>query len=462
VLKQIFCIAKNSSYAALVLWQMYEKVNLSEQQEVYNWRLSMTNDNELETEERESIDKKKDSQLAVAPRARNRTVMLTPEMTGQVRARLALGETLSKGSPFLPRGDADEGFEIPKGLGTVSSTVKQEPHHAVKEIDFLPHGDPEGGVSPSESSEWNTVHTIDSFSATKGHDAFNNNSNMSEQETSGVYAAIARNAHKGSDSTVVPPGAALFGTTPHQDAPLGRGNVELNVHTNEAHSGAQFVPARGISGAGNYGSSRDGQFKNEYAHQAYGARTPHYNEQNGFERPGNTGQNGGHVTYSSNESNEIGGKYAGHPSSISHVPNQKYVQESLIPISTTEKKFAHWVKMSPVIGFLVSFDTDVNGDIYVLRSGRVVVTSDSSISGQNYILVDDESVSPCHAFLRVSPSGEIQVLDQLSECGTKIIRFGSKEEIELSGEKSTLEHGDVIKFGNRTFYVSLLAMSEVE
>ena len=110
------------------------------------------------------------------------------------------------------------------------------------------------------------------------------------------------------------------------------------------------------------------------------------------------------------------------------------------------------------MGFLVSFDSNPNGDIYELRSGRLIVTSEPAAGG-SYIVVADESVSPMHAILRISASGEVQVLDQLSEFGTHIKRFGAEEEEHISGEKSTIEHGDVIKFGNCTFHVCILALN---
>jgi hypothetical protein len=120
-----------------------------------------------------------------------------------------------------------------------------------------------------------------------------------------------------------------------------------------------------------------------------------------------------------------------------------------------------WQKKTPVIGFLVSFDADTNGDVYELRTGRVIVTSEPSGTG-NFFIVNDDTVSPMHAILRIAASGEVQVLDQLSEFGTKIKRFGSDEEIELSGEKGTLEHGDIVRFGKRNFNVCIIQKGSAE
>lgn len=118
-----------------------------------------------------------------------------------------------------------------------------------------------------------------------------------------------------------------------------------------------------------------------------------------------------------------------------------------------------WQKETRIVGFLISFDANPNGDVYELRSGRVMITSQAA-PGSNCLVIKDDSVSPMHAIMRVSSSGEIQVLDQLSEFGTKIQRFGSTEEEQLSGDKGAVEHGDIIKFGNRKFHVCVIAVGE--
>ena len=118
-----------------------------------------------------------------------------------------------------------------------------------------------------------------------------------------------------------------------------------------------------------------------------------------------------------------------------------------------------WGKVTPVVGFLVSFDSDSNGEFYVLRNGRLVITSQPPPGG-SYLYIKDESVSPMHAIMRVSESGEIQVLDQLSEFGTIVKRFGSDEEMKLSGDKCSLDHGDTIRFGTRNFNVCILAKTQ--
>ena len=114
-----------------------------------------------------------------------------------------------------------------------------------------------------------------------------------------------------------------------------------------------------------------------------------------------------------------------------------------------------WVKESPVVGFLVSYDTNENGQVYELRVGRVMVTNQSQ-GETNTLVIKSDSVSPMHAIVRVGSGGDIQVLDQLSENGTTIRRFATGEEEHLAGDKGALEHGDIVRFGERSFHVCIV------
>lgn len=113
-----------------------------------------------------------------------------------------------------------------------------------------------------------------------------------------------------------------------------------------------------------------------------------------------------------------------------------------------------WKSDSPLVGFLVSYDHDPKGAYVELRTGRLIVSSQREESGSCFV-VSDPSVSPMHAIMRVA-NNSVQVLDQLSEAGTRVKRGGSQEEIFLSGEKSSLSHGDIVFFGDRKFYVLLV------
>lgn len=115
-----------------------------------------------------------------------------------------------------------------------------------------------------------------------------------------------------------------------------------------------------------------------------------------------------------------------------------------------------WSKLSRVMGFLVAYDADDNGEFFELRQGRLIITSEPPATG-NFLVLDDKSVSPMHAIVRLADFGELQILDQLSEQGTRIIRGDSGEEEILSGEKGTAYHGDTIIFGKKKFSVCLIA-----
>lgn len=114
-----------------------------------------------------------------------------------------------------------------------------------------------------------------------------------------------------------------------------------------------------------------------------------------------------------------------------------------------------WTKDSKLIGFMVSFDKNEFGEFYPLKVGRLIITSEVAASGGNYLLLAEESISPMHAIMRISQNGEVQILDQLSEYGTKIKHLDGSTE-ELSGEKSVLAHGDVVSFGDRSFHILLI------
>lgn len=120
----------------------------------------------------------------------------------------------------------------------------------------------------------------------------------------------------------------------------------------------------------------------------------------------------------------------------------------------------YWKSESPLVGFLVTYDHDSNGTYVELHQGRLMVSNQREDSG-NCLVVAGDSVSPMHAIMRVAAGGGLQVLDQLSESGTRVKRVGQREEEFLSGEKSSLSHGDIVFFGDRKFHV-LLVVGEVE
>ncbi|MCB0346509.1 MAG: FHA domain-containing protein [Bdellovibrionales bacterium] len=107
---------------------------------------------------------------------------------------------------------------------------------------------------------------------------------------------------------------------------------------------------------------------------------------------------------------------------------------------------------SKIVGFLVSFDNNEFGEVFEIRAGRWLLTSRPTDHGE-YILIDDETISPLHAIIRATRDGTVQILDQLSEFGTAVISAGSDEEKEVTGSLVGVDHGDVVRFGERRFVV---------
>jgi hypothetical protein len=143
------------------------------------------------------------------------------------------------------------------------------------------------------------------------------------------------------------------------------------------------------------------------------------------------------------------------PSSVAQ-PTRPAAPSVAAPVAAPSSPKVQGHSDQPLIGFLVSFDSGPQAEYFELRVGRRVVTSDAQAPGQN-LVIDHPTVSPMHAILRVAPNGTVQVLDQLSEHGTLISRAGSTEVETLSGEKSSLNHGDRIQFGERLFTVCLIS-----
>ena len=115
---------------------------------------------------------------------------------------------------------------------------------------------------------------------------------------------------------------------------------------------------------------------------------------------------------------------------------------------------------SKLIGMLVCFDNNPNGEIVEIRTGRWLLTSRPTDLG-DFIMIEDESISPLHGIIRATHDGKVQVLDQLSEYGTTVTKSDSGEEIDIAGKMVLVDHGDTIRFGERTFTVCLVPSLKV-
>jgi hypothetical protein len=129
-----------------------------------------------------------------------------------------------------------------------------------------------------------------------------------------------------------------------------------------------------------------------------------------------------------------------------------------LPKSTTHRGANVEVPMVPsslLLGFMVSFDENPYGEAFEIREGRTIVSSDLPMSGGTVLLIEDASVGSMHAVLKAERDGTLILLDQLSESGT-FVRAQGGEEQQLSGDRAVIKHGDMVRFGSRSFKVSLL------
>lgn len=292
-----------------------------------------------------------DSGNRTAPRARNRTVMLTPDITGEVRERLRLDLAGGEGSGA----EQDESHEGPAGFEAAPSGS------------FL-------GVNQRPSSPFGQ--------------AF-----REEESTS---SAAPSSTDSGSEQ-------------------VQRGSF-----------GGQF---------GGYQDIRESS--------ASSAPSPDHGSHEGGHQPNSSSW----ITPSAKESTPV----TPEPEQQVHVSAAAPRQAQQVSTSGDQM---NWSERGKVLGFLVSYDEDEKGSYFPLQAGRMIITSEANGTGDHF-LVADKSVSPMHAIIRVSGDGKIQVLDQLSENGTRIQRE-HEEDLELSGDKGELRQGDIVSFGERKYHVCLV------
>lgn len=102
-------------------------------------------------------------------------------------------------------------------------------------------------------------------------------------------------------------------------------------------------------------------------------------------------------------------------------------------------------------GFLISFQTNNNGDFWPLKGGRVVVGRAQSVEGLD-IPLPDATISSRHAALVVDGvAGTIAVEDTGSTNGTYV----NEEHIGLNGKRE-LRDGDKVRFGGFTTIVKIV------
>lgn len=349
-------------------------------------------------------------------RARNRTVMMTSELTGQVRARLG-GEfqrpTSERSGGFVQESSGeDDGWTSPEfDASSVTST------------EFSPQGDVEefsDERTPSESP----VHAEPSARSMGDREV------LSEYEPEQV--STLRAEHSVSAERVAPP-KPLYNQASDDDGYVYREDNAIESESEPPQQQVDAPPARILRPktpprlAPLHAQEEAPQIKQQEEQRS---------QQDPPQRPRTTRE-------------------------FKPMSQEEYLETFVVPPEPEQfeevqpKDSITWTSESTLVGFLLSYDLNPKGDYVELRTGRLMVTCEFEASG-NCFVVAHPSVSPMHAIMRVGTGGTIQVLDQLSESGTKIRHAGSQEEEFLSGEKGTLNHGDIVSFGERSFYVCLI------
>lgn len=322
-------------------------------------------------------------------RARNRTVMLTPEMTGQMRAHMMEDDPVSRDSSH--RGEVDWENATPEKFGgrMIGHQAKPEEDNSdwtrpIEPATFS-EGDENGeGTTDDFERGWQPG---DEIEATPVHPGYGGNGVVAMERHSEVDPyARADNFLGKSEVQATQPRGSIIGATPTYP----RSHVPTESH-------ASPVTTKEVS---------------ERRESSYDAGGHDEEYRGGYER-------------------------------------QDEEAEMQLPERVT------WKQETQIVGFLVTFDHNKNGSYIPLRTGRLIVTSESEGNG-SVLLINDSSVSPMHAIMRVASGPSVQVLDQLSESGTRIIRFADGQEELLSGEKANLLHGDTVFFGDRKFHVCLI------
>jgi hypothetical protein len=323
-------------------------------------------------------------------RARNRTVMLTPEVAGNVRARLGGEVTGEVFEPAIALGDGDDSDT----QDWSSPLVENEPTSTA----FGYATGEDDGLKSEAWSQEETEAILDEYSPASGSAAFK------EAEDSGEAYSEQETRSSAWEQPQV-----------------------------EAEEEPRFVaPARIVRA---------------------GAASPVSRSETHVAPPEPVWIPSAAATHESYET-EIEEIQSGPTSSVS---DEHFALEPEDGSMGYERII--WKTHSKLVGFLVSYDNNPLGAFVELRKGRLLITSEGEGSG-NCLVVNHETVSPMHAIMRIAEDGAVQVLDQLSEHGTRIIRGGhgqdAGEDVLLSGEKASLRNGDVLSFGDRKFHVCLV------
>ena len=387
-------------------------------------------------------------------RARSKTIMLNPNTIGQVRDSMASRteqSDVSTNQPTWSDSSIASAVDLDEGARGFMKNNKNGWGDDVQDVQPInSRAESDGWGRPEYSAprqQQNTGYRDDGLQS----------GGMNHQPPRGVGDAPMANSQAGlGGGWEVPRGNA---------APQGR-SASATV-TTDSYSKRSPEPSRGMSSDNLYGGGgwdkidarldaveergrqdnpgviANNSFTNDTSANSWGANHTANTGNNGVNEHARTNAN----AYA-NDNNQQGFSF-----------NPQNTMAAVKPTATrtnsTGMKPVGRQRRGKIIAFLISYDMDPNGEIYEISAGRWLITSKPT-EHTDYILLEEDTVSPLHAFIRATENGKIQVLDQLSENGTFVSHPGSEEEVEIAGAMAVLEHGSRVRFGNRKFVVSIV------
>lgn len=395
-------------------------------------------------------------EIPTGVRARNRTMVLGSEKMGSLRSSLERPAPVNTpvadpGRPSLPETSAHDPFE---GDGYVSLTSQDDSLQSLDEIFGLPHGKAEGSSAGGALEQDDPV----AFEDIPERDASSTNMSAGELDDDFHDVPDSFGIQEAPQAQAMPPVSAPprivrstttmtpLSATPQQPVELEDDFDPFAAMQDDTVSQAPPATPQAQNGIDDLDEMLGVLPTIEEAPiaQSFPAGAPK------IVRPGEGGSAPDRSIVPRTEPQVV--PNVEHFPEVSHAPKEAEAM-------TEPRDSIYWKNESPLVGFLVTYDHDPKGTYVELRQGRLMVSNQREESG-SCLVVLGEAISPMHAIMRVASGGLVQVLDQLSEAGTRVRHMGQPEEEFLSGEKSTLFHGDMVFFGDRKFHVLLVVGEE--
>ncbi|HMO02428.1 MAG TPA: FHA domain-containing protein [Oligoflexia bacterium] len=103
-----------------------------------------------------------------------------------------------------------------------------------------------------------------------------------------------------------------------------------------------------------------------------------------------------------------------------------------------------------LVGWLVSYQNNSQGDYYEIRTGRRIIGA-SQVADEKTIVIKENTISNLHAAINANLNNELIIQDLFSDYGTFVTKKGTSKEAKIEAP-TKLEHGDWIKLGDKARY----------